>query len=73
MTARVIKTIKDKTQRPPEMRVLSISNDGKLFLSFTNYMVFPTDFADILNYRGPKKQLNDKKSTRDTRLLDQKV
>ena len=52
------------------MRVLRISNDGKVFLSFNNYMVFPNNFTDILNVRIVKKDLNDTKSANDARLLD---
>ena len=55
MNDQVLKTIEDKTEPPPEMRVLRISNDGKVFLSFTNEMVFPGNFTDILNVRVAKK------------------
>ena len=70
MNERVLKTIEDKTKLSPEMRVLRISNDGKVFLSFNNYMVFPNNFTDILNVRIAKKDLNDTKSANDARLLD---
>ena len=70
MNERVLKTIEDKTKPSPEMRVLRISNDGKVFLSFNNYMVFPNNFTDILNVRIVKKDLNDTKSANDARLLD---
>ena len=55
MTERVQKSIKNKTKKPPDMQVLRISKDGKVFLTFTNDMNFPSNFIDMLNYRGTTK------------------
>ena len=38
-------------QKPLEERILRISNDSKVFLTFTNDMIFPGNFTDILNDR----------------------
>ena len=36
-------------------------------------MIFPTNFPDILNYRGATEVSNDTKSIKGARLLDKKV
>ena len=36
-------------------------------------MNFPTNFTDILNYRGPTNVSNDTKSVKEARFLDKKV
>jgi len=38
-------------QRPPEVRILRISNDAKVFVTFTNEMDFPGNFPEMLNDR----------------------
>jgi hypothetical protein len=68
-----MESIKIKGKQPPEMRVLRISNDGKVFLTFTNYMNFPSNFTEILNVRVAKKVSrvsNDTQSAIHARLLD---
>ena len=54
MTDRIIAS--DKGLKPPEVRVLRISNDSELFLTFTHEMVFPNDFTDTLNKRSVKRK-----------------
>ena len=41
-------------QRPPEVRILRISNNGEVFFTFTNEMMFPGNFTEILNDRSVK-------------------
>ena len=36
----------------PSARLLRISNDGQLFMTFSKEMVFPEDFKERLNYRN---------------------
>ena len=71
MTERAQKSIKNKAQKPPEIRVLRNSNDAKVFLVFTNNMNFPSNFTDILNIRAAKKVSNDTKSLKSARFLEQ--
>jgi hypothetical protein len=37
---------------PPEARMSAISFDGKVSLTFTNEMIFPDNFASVLNDRN---------------------
>lgn len=37
---------------PPSARLIPISNDGQLFMTFSKEMNFPDDFKDRLNYRN---------------------
>ena len=73
MNERVIESIKSQTLRPLDVRILRISNDAEVFLTFTNDMVFPTNFADTLNGRDTKKVSNDTMSANNERLLDQNI
>ena len=68
-----LKALEDNAEPSPEMRILSISNDGKVFLSFNNDMHFPTNFTDILNFRVSKKDLNVTKSAKNAKSFDKKV
>ena len=68
-----LKALEDNAEPSPEMRILSISNDGKVFLSLNNDMHFPTNFTDILNFRVSKKDLNVTKSAKNAKSFDKKV
>ena len=39
-------------REPPSARLIRISNDGQLFLTFSKEMVFPEGFKDRLNHRN---------------------
>ena len=67
LVERVIQATDEQRNRPPEVRVLRISNNREVFLTFTNEMVFPSNFTDILNHR------NVVENAKGTRLLDDEV
>ena len=56
-------------QRSPEVRVVGTSNEGEIFLSFTNEMMFPPDFLTTLNLRYVKSDLTEVDPISATRLL----
>jgi len=43
---------------PPEIRISSVSSDGKVSLTFTNEMIVPANFTDMLNERNKTEILN---------------
>jgi len=45
----------------PEVEVIEISKEAELFLSFTNEMLFPSNFAEILNGKDVTKNSTDSK------------
>ena len=50
---RFVAETKAKGERePPSARLIRISNDGQLFLTFSKEMVFPEGFKDRLNHRN---------------------
>ena len=54
------------------MKVLRISKEAELFLSFSNEMLFPSNFADILNGKNVTKNSTDTKPVKNKRFLTQK-
>ena len=50
---RFVAEAKAKGERePPSARLIRISNDGQLFITFSKEMVFPEGFKDRLNHRN---------------------
>jgi len=58
--------------RPPEVRVQRISNDGKVYISFTNEMEFPSDLIEILNPKesDAKTSADAEGKTKDVCLIE---
>ena len=54
---------------PPEVRISSVTFDGKVSLTFTNEMVIPGNFTDILNDRNKKTEILTVVSNNKTRSL----
>ena len=40
---------------PPEVRASSVSSDGKVSLTFTNKMIVPANFTNLLNFRNGRE------------------
>ena len=50
---------------------MKISKEAELFLSFTNEMLFPSNFADILNGKNVMKNSTDSKPVKNKRFMAQ--
>ena len=57
---------------PPEIRMSAISFDGKVSLTFTNEMIFPDNFASVLNDRNKTTEILTVFSKEKARKLGEK-
>ena len=72
MTSIVVEAMEKQLQKPPEVRILRISNYGEVFFTFTNEMIFPSNFTAILNKRSVKGTSTaemDSETTKDATQL----
>jgi hypothetical protein len=56
---------------PPEVRMSSVTYDGKVSLTFTNEMLLPPNFIDSLNTRNKKEVLTVISNKRSLRALNE--
>jgi hypothetical protein len=56
---------------PPEVRMSSVTFDGKVSLTFTNEMLVPPNFNDILNTRNKKEVLTVFTNKRSLRAVNE--
>ena len=53
MKQRIAEAMKNGEEKPLEVRILQVTNDAKVYLTFSKEMNFPANFTEMLNARQP--------------------